>query len=84
MFKIILSAHIEKDIRGIPKKILEKIFVEIKKLSFDPRPKSVKKLKGYENLYRIRIGNYRVVYTIEDKILIIEIIKIAHRQDVYN
>ena len=84
VFKIILSAHIAKHVKGIPKKVFEKIFAENKKLSFDPRPNGVKKLKGYENLYRIRIENYIVVDPVEDKILIVEIIKIAHRQDVYN
>ncbi len=84
MYKIVFSKAVEKDIRGIPHHILDTIFSEIKTLSADPRPKGVKKLKGYNHIYRIRIGNYRVVYSIEDKILTIEIVKIAHRKEVYD
>ena len=57
------------------------IFNQIKQLSLDPKPHGYKKLTGYKNLYRIRIGLYRVVYLIENQILTIEIIKIGHRKD---
>jgi len=49
----------------------------------NPRPNGCKKLSGYEDIYRIRVGIYRIVYRIEDDVLYIEVIKIAHRKDVY-
>lgn len=55
------------------------------KLEFDPRPDGYKKLKGKINpaLYRIRCGDYRIIYTIEDDVLIIVIIEIGHRKQIY-
>ena len=49
----------------------------------NPLPNGCKKLSGYEDIYRIRVGIYRIVYRIEDDVLYIEVIKIAHRKDVY-
>jgi len=56
---------------------------ELRKLADNPRPKGSIKLKGYKNHYRIRVGNYRAIYNIEDKILIVEIIRISNRKDIY-
>jgi mRNA interferase RelE/StbE len=53
------------------------------KLKKNPQGIGVKKLVGMENLYRLRVGDYRVVYTLDDTILLILVVKIAHRKDVY-
>ena len=52
-------------------------------LAHDPRPTGVVKLAGDENLWRIRIGNYRVVYEIHDDRLMVLVLRVAHRKDVY-
>ena len=67
----------------ISKPYNQNIVTAIDKLAEDPRPYGVKKLKGEDNAYRIRIGDYRVIYTIEDVIKIIEIQRIRHRKDAY-
>jgi len=72
-----------EELLQLPANIAHKIKSAIDSLSENPRPLSCKKLKGSVNDYRIRIGNYRVVYTIIDTILIVTVIKIAHRKDVY-
>ncbi|GAI91672.1 unnamed protein product, partial [marine sediment metagenome] len=56
---------------------------KISSLAENPYPEGYKKLKGSENDYRIRIGNYRIVYSIYNEILTIEVIKISHRKDIY-
>jgi mRNA interferase RelE/StbE len=61
-------------------RIREKVF----ELAFNPFPQNVKKLKGFTNLYRIRIGNYRAVYSIEYQDKIIEILKIGDRKNIYD
>ena len=53
-------------------------------LAVDPRPHDCKKLKNTDNEYRIRVGVYRIIYTIEDKIVTVTIVKIAHRGESYN
>jgi mRNA interferase RelE/StbE len=51
-------------------------------LAEDPRPHSVKKLRG-ENAYRIRVGDYRIVYTITDRVVLVIVIRVGHRRDIY-
>jgi len=64
---------------------LKKIQLAIDALSENPHPVGNKKLKGeYQNFYRIRIGDYRVLYSIKDKIKIIDIRQIGHRKDIYS
>lgn len=72
-----------KELRKLPRKEVVRITELIKLLSDNPRPDGCKKLKGYENLWRIRSGNYRVIYSIEDRILIVEILEIVNRKDAY-
>jgi mRNA interferase RelE/StbE len=59
------------------------LLAKIEGLSTNPRPAGVKKLASVENLYRIRVGDYRVVYEIRDRALIIVVVKVGHRRDVY-
>ena len=69
----------KKDLKRISKSEALKIIE-----AFEPRPSGVKKLSGSEFTYRIRKGNYRVVYEIHDETILIEVVKIGHRKDVYN
>jgi mRNA interferase RelE/StbE len=82
-YKIIFKKSAEKSLAVIPGKIAEKIVLKVYALKDEPRPDGVKKLSGSENLYRIRIGDYRVIYSIYDNILLIEVIRIGHRRDIY-
>lgn len=72
-----------EELLQLPVSIAHKIKLAINVLSENPRPHGCKKLKGLVNEYRIRVSNYRVIYTIIDTILIVTVIKIAHRKDVY-
>ena len=81
-FKIIFKQSVAKDLRRIPKKEVARILSRIESLSVEPRPPGAEKLSGQEK-YRIRQGAYRVLYEIVDKELIVVIVKIGHRRDVY-
>jgi mRNA interferase RelE/StbE len=72
-----------KELEDLPPDAVRDIVKSITNLAIEPRPQGCKKLLGVKNLWRIRIGDYRVVYEIDDKgrVIIIEII--AHRKDVY-
>ena len=72
-----------KEIEKLPASVQGDITQEIAKLASIPRPVGCKKLKGSDNLWRIRVGDYRVIYTLKDGLLVIEIIRIRHRKDVY-
>jgi mRNA interferase RelE/StbE len=73
----------DKALRKLPSKVQERIALATKELRDDPRPRGCKKLKGEDNLWRIRVGDYRVVYTIKDDQLIVLVVRVAHRKDVY-
>jgi len=67
----------------LPKPFGLKIIELIKSLSENPIPVSAQKMSGFENIYRLRSGAYRLVYSIDKEVWVIEIIKIGHRQNIY-
>jgi mRNA interferase RelE/StbE len=79
--ELLPSAH--RDLRKLPRPIQIQIAAELHQLAENPRPAGVVKLVGAENLWRIRIGNYRVVYEIHDDRLIVLVLRVAYRKDVY-
>ena len=83
MYKVIINKHILKFLDKIPVIYLPNIKKSINDLAENPRPFGCVKLAGSENHYRIRVGIYRVIYSIKDDILIVDVIKIDHRKNVY-
>ena len=81
-YEIFFKESVWKDLKKIPKRELKKILSRVEKLGNDPRPMGCEKLTG-EELYRIRQGNYRVVYSIQDNEPTVWVIKVGHRKDVY-
>ena len=81
-YRIEFSKRVRKDFRKIPERDANRLLKAIKLLAEDPLPSHSKKLKG-EELFRIRIGNYRVIYSMEDDKMIIAVVKVGHRKDVY-
>ena len=82
-YQIIIKKVALKELKKLPKQEIARISKLIKSLSDEPRPRGCKKLKSYDNLWRVRSGNYRVIYGIEDKILIVEVMEIGDRKDIY-
>ena len=72
-----------KDLREFPKKDVERILAVIRALADNPRPLGSKKLSAQER-YRIRQGDYRIIYEILDNVLVVIVVKIGHRKDVYS
>jgi mRNA interferase RelE/StbE len=72
-----------KDLYKLPKEASRKIAQDINALGQNPRPQGCKKLKGVDDLYRIRTGNYRIVYQIYDKVLVVLVVFIGDRKEVY-
>ena len=82
-YRVEFSRGASKQFRKLPLYIQERVQAKIDELAIEPRPNRVKKLQGDDNLYRIRVGDYRVVYEIEDDILLIIVIRVKHRSEVY-
>lgn len=69
--------------RKIPKKDQERLLAAMTKLGDDPRPHGTVKMEGEDRSYRIRVGVYRIIYDIFDDVLIVEVVRVGHRQGVY-
>jgi len=82
-YQIIILPAAEKELRKLPMDIFLKVDAAILELKDTPRPMGCKKLQGFTDTYRIRTGNYRILYRIEDKKLIVSVIRIADRKDFY-
>jgi mRNA interferase RelE/StbE len=75
-----------RDLKRFDPPIREKVFADIEKLSLNPRPVGAEKLVGPERLYRARVGpgkNYRVIYQIKDEILVVLVVRVGDRKQVY-
>jgi mRNA interferase RelE/StbE len=83
MFRITIKKSAIKELETVPKLFRLKIIEAIDNLAVNPRPSGVKKLEGPKNSYRVRVGHYRVVYEIIDRELIVEVIKVGDRKEVY-
>lgn len=72
-----------KQLEKLPRRDQLRIRDVIDELSLTPRPPGVKKLTGGEDLWRVRVGDYRILYQIQDEVLMVLVVRIAHRRDVY-
>jgi len=82
-YRIVIGSQAEKSLKKIPKKDLVRVVAAIQGLAVDPFPPSCRKLAGEESAYRIRQGVYRIIYEVRNRELLIMVLKIGHRKDVY-
>lgn len=82
-YKIEWKRSAIKELEKLPRPMISKIVSAVENLSSSPYPHGVRKLVGSEDTYRIRVGDYRVLYNIIHNKLIVEIIRVRHRKDVY-
>lgn len=81
-YTVVLAKPAQKQLDKLPNAVANSIIEEIFALSNNPRPAGCKKLKGSDS-FRIRVGNYRVIYEIFDRMLIVKVIAVGHRKDIY-
>jgi len=82
-YTVILERQAEKALRRLPRDVLSRVDRLLLSLTNDPRPIGCKKLKGYESLWRLRVGDWRMIYAIEDDKLVVLVIEIAPRGQAY-
>ena len=83
MFEVLLERGVEKDLRRLPESIHERVVRAVNALSRNPRPPGCRKLTGSENDWRIRVGDYRVIYEIAAAKRIVHVNRVRHRREVY-
>lgn len=82
-YTVVIAKSVQKQIDDLPSDMKERIVDKIQNLANEPRPDGVIKLKGSDNEYRIRVGDYRVRYEIDDENQLVQLLQCKHRKDVY-
>ena len=82
-YSIEVSATAEKQIRKLSKADKIRVLRAIQDLRTEPFPRGMRKLQGYEDVFRIRVGTFRIIYSVESKRLLIIILKVGHRKEIY-
>lgn len=83
LYRIVLKPRAERDLDALPIEIARRIWRKLEALETNPRPPSAAKLVGEEGAYRIRVGDYRVVVLVNDSARLVEVVRVAHRREVY-
>ena len=83
IYEVKFTKGARKMFRKLSQELQDRIQPKIDDLAIEPRPNGVKKLQGEENSYRIRVGDYRVIYDIFDEILVVNVVEVGHRSKVY-
>lgn len=82
-YELRLSSSAEKELESLDDRLFERVDAKILALVDEPRPAGAKKLKGRTSAWRIRVGDYRVIYSIDDKASLVTIVRLAHRSRAY-
>jgi len=82
-YSLSFKPSVQKDLRPLPKSIVARVIGQIEGLKTDPLPRQSIKLSGSERLYRIRVGDYRIVYEVDAKAKQVTVHSVRHRRDVY-
>ncbi len=82
-YRVVFKPSADKSVRKLPESVQIRIVTAIAELAENPRPHGCVKLQGEDELWRIRVGDYRVVYSIKDDKLFVLVVRVAHRKDAY-
>jgi len=82
-YQVVVEDGAARAIRKLSRDVQRQLVAKLERLGENPRPAGSKKIEGAEDLHRIRVGDYRVVYRIEDRVLLVLVVRVAHRSDVY-
>jgi mRNA interferase RelE/StbE len=82
-FTIVFARSARKELESLPDRIVEKVLPKIEGLANSPKPVGSRKLSGEKNMWRLRVGDYRVVYTVDDRRRLVDIVAVRHRKDAY-
>lgn len=81
-YSVVIKRSAERELRKIPRQDLRRVVTRIQGLAREPRPPGYEKMSGEER-YRVRQGDYRIVYAVDDEARTVEVVKIGHRREVY-
>jgi mRNA interferase RelE/StbE len=82
-YRVTLLPGARRDLAGLPRHAQVRVAAKIDDLAADPRPPGVKKLSGEADLYRVRVGDYRIIYTIDDDSQSVQVVAVGDRKEIY-
>lgn len=82
-YSILWKPSAVKELKKLSREVIPRVIAAVETLASDPFPPNVRKLRGADQTYRVRVSDYRVVYTVEESILLVEVIRIRHRKNAY-
>ncbi len=82
-YSVALLPAAKRDLRRLSAEVQKRVEAAITQLESDPRPPASKKLVGFENEWRLRVGDYRVLYVIDDSLKLVMVARVAHRREAY-
>jgi len=82
-YEVRLTLSAQRQLRKLPADVLARLRPVLRALAEDPRPSGVTKLSNEDNAWRVRMGDYRIIYEIHDKVLLVLVVDVDHRRDVY-
>jgi mRNA interferase RelE/StbE len=83
VYEILLGQAAERDLKKLPSEMFNRVILKIKELAKNPKPQQSRKIIGSKNDWRIRVGDYRIIYEIDARAEIIRVMRIRHRKNVY-
>ena len=83
MHEVYLEHAAEKDLKKLPGEIFQRIIIHIKSLSETPRPSGCRKITGTKNDWRIRVGDYRIIYEVDDNARVVKVMRVRDRREAY-
>jgi len=83
-YAVELKPSARKELESLPDSVLARVIRKLESLQHEPRPAGCKKLRGYKDSWRVRIGDWRVVYIVDDTAKLVSVTRIAHRREVYD
>ena len=82
-YRVEIRPAARRQIKKLPREVQAKVLSRLTCLAEDPRPAGAEALQGYQELYRLRVGQYRVLYEIHDGVLVVVVVRVGHRKEVY-
>jgi mRNA interferase RelE/StbE len=81
--EVYLEHAAEKDLKKLPGEIFQRIIIHIKSLAENPRPSGCRKITGTKNDWRIRVGDYRIIYEVDDNVRVLKVMRVGDRREAY-
>jgi mRNA interferase RelE/StbE len=82
-YRILFTPRALRDLRAVPDRDRARIGVRIDALALQPRPDGARKLAAADDIYRLRVGDYRILYVVADRVVTVTVVRIGHRRDIY-